>query len=113
MIARRGRPHPTSHSTCRGHDLAPLADHPPTSVPPSFAAFSDGALASAFTLQSGAFSLEQSELGVPIDVKALGSPQYSAPSAAPSTAAPGKKPALKLKLKGKGTVGAGVAKRSN
>lgn len=78
-------------------DLEPLADLYPPSVKPTFAEFNPGVLSTAFNLQPGQFTLEEAELGIPVDNSSLLGSTATAQELA-TMAAPVAKPTTKFKL---------------
>lgn len=73
-------------------ELAPLADLYPSSIQPDFAPLSAQTLSAGLTLEPGKYSLQEADLGIPVDSRALlgeeKPPQreQTAPTAPPATA---------------------------
>lgn len=61
-------------------ELAPLADLYPSSIKPDFALINSNTV----TLEAGKFSLSETELGVPVDSRALLGEEERPPAAAPA-----------------------------
>lgn len=76
-------------------DLASLADVYPSITKPDFAPIDTALLETAFSFRAGPTSLTEAELGVPVDVRALGGNQ----SAMPASHGPKSIKPTKIKLK--------------